>query len=261
MNWNDLLSGERLGEAIEMPYKNTKIKFDISEFEKDYWRIMNCSAFRRLQDKTQVFPLDKNDFVRTRLTHSLEVAAIAKELVSMVYYRLKDTDKFPFTEKNAKDAADIASCAGLLHDIGNPPFGHFGEDVMKAWFENNYKELGYLDKDDVEIKLSKEEIIADLRNFEGNAQAFRLLTKLHDVDSEYGLNLTAAVLSTIVKYPTDSLHIRSKSAAKKEGVSDDICLHKLGYYHADQDHFKRVAEITGTYFDGEYHRHPLTFIL
>ena len=256
MNWDDLLCKERLGSEIEIPYDQRQ--YSMSEFEKDYWRIVDCSAFRRLQDKTQVFPLDKSDFVRTRLTHSLEVSALARQLVAMIHTNIHAKSKFkemyPFTEENAKYAADVAACAGLLHDIGNPPFGHFGEDVVHAWFENHLKELSYLDGEtNEEIILKREEIIADLKHFEGNAQAFRLLTKLHAVDSEYGLNLTAAVLNTLVKYPTDSMHI--------DADSENVCVHKLGYYFTDQELFSKVTQYTGTYFDGKHHRHPLTFIL
>jgi len=258
MDWNNLLSDKRLGNSIDIPYNETQ--YGMSEFEKDYWRIIDCPAFRRLQDKTQVFPLDKSDFIRTRLTHSLEVSALAKQLVAMIYKNINNyasisvKRKFPFTTENAHHAADVAACAGLLHDIGNPPFGHFGEVVVHAWFENHLSELTYYDKDaKMNISLKQDAIIADLKHFEGNAQAFRLLTKLHSVDSKYGLNLTVAVLNTLVKYPTDSQHIDPKAA--------NVCLHKLGYYYADQELFNTVAVSTGTYFDNVYHRHPLTFIL
>lgn len=258
MNWNNLLSQERLGREIEIPYDQSQ--YVMSEFEKDYWRILDCSAFRRLQDKTQVFPLDKSDFVRTRLTHSLEVAALAKQLVAMIYKNISTytsvtvKTKYPFTSENAQYAADIAACAGLLHDIGNPPFGHFGEDVVHAWFENHLHELTYCEEETgTEIRLTQAEYISDLKHFEGNAQAFRLLTKLHSVDSECGLNLTAAVLNTIVKYPTDSHHI--------DAGAKNVCVHKLGYYYADQDDFNKISICTGTYFDDIHHRHPLTFIL
>lgn len=258
MNWDALLSKERLGGEIDIPYDESQ--YAMSEFEKDQWRILDCSAFRRLQDKTQVFPLDKSDFIRTRLTHSLEVSALAKQLVAMVYKNINTythkpiKTKYPFTPENAQFAADVAACAGLLHDIGNPPFGHFGEDVVHAWFENNLTELIYFDKEkNAIISLTKDELISDLKHFEGNAQAFRLLTKLHSVDSEYGLNLTAAVLNTLVKYPTDSRHINA--------AAENVCVHKLGYYFTDQDLFNKVAGYTGTYFDGIHHRHPLTFIL
>ncbi len=257
MNWTQLLSDFRLGGEIEVPY-NREID-GMSEFETDYWRIVDCPAFRRLQDKTQVFPLDKSDFIRTRLTHSLEVSALAKQLVAMIYKRhprvLPEVRKlYPFTAEDAQAAADVVSCAGLLHDIGNPPFGHFGEVVLHAWFENHLNELRYVDKDTGrEVCLSGDEIIADLKHFEGNAQAFRLLTKLHNVDSEYGLNLTAAVLNTIVKYPTDSTHI--------DPDAENVCLHKLGFYQADRELYDQIAGKTGTCFNGAYHRHPLTFVL
>lgn len=258
MNWDTLLSKERLGGEIDIPYDQSQ--YAMSEFEKDHWRILDCSAFRRLQDKTQVFPLDKSDFIRTRLTHSLEVAALAKQLVAMIYKNINTYThktiqaKYPFTPENAQFAADVAACAGLLHDIGNPPFGHFGEDVVHAWFENHLNELTYFDKNEnAKISLTKNELISDLKHFEGNAQAFRLLTKLHFVDSEYGLNLTTAVLNTLVKYPTDSRHINADA--------ENVCVHKLGYYFTDEDLFNRVARYTETYFDGAHHRHPLTFIL
>ncbi len=258
MDWNNLLSAARLGEPIEIPYNETQ--YSMSEFEKDYWRTIDCPAFRRLQDKTQVFPLDRSDFIRTRLTHSLEVSSLAKQLVAMThkninsYVRTADRNAYPFTAENAQNAADIAACAGLLHDIGNPPFGHFGEDVVHAWFENHLGELTYHDRDaGRDISLQQDDIIADLKHFEGNAQAFRLLTKLHSVDSDYGLNLTAAVLNTLVKYPTGSQCI--------DPHSPNVCLHKLGYYCADRDFFNNIAGFTGTHFDNAHHRHPLTFIL
>lgn len=258
MKWSNLLSKERLGGEIEIPYDQSQ--YSMSEFEKDYWRILDCPAFRRLQDKTQVFPLDRSDFVRTRLTHPLEVAAIAKQLVAMVYKNINNytssavKEKYPFSLEDAQNAADVASCAGLIHDIGNPPFGHFGETVVHAWFENHINDLFYIDKiTKNKIQLTKEELKSDLNHFEGNAQAFRLLTKLHAVDSEYGLNLTAAVLNTLVKYPTDSTHINDKS--------ENVCVHKLGYYFSERDYFNEVVQYTGTYFNNTHHRHPLTFIL
>ncbi|WP_449240871.1 dGTP triphosphohydrolase [Desulfoscipio gibsoniae] len=258
MNWKQLLDSARLGKKIEIPYDETQ--YSMSEFEKDYWRIIDCSAFRRLQDKTQVFPLDKSDFVRTRLTHSLEVSALAKQLVAMVYKNIKTftprtiKEQYPFASEHAQYSADIAACAGLLHDIGNPPFGHFGEDVVHAWFENHHEELKYVDREtNKEVRLIREKLISDLKHFEGNAQAFRLLTKLHSVDSDQGLNLTAALLNTLIKYPTDSMSI--------DAESKNVYVHKNGYYYADSDMFLEITKHTGTFFDNVHHRHPLTFIL
>ena len=251
MEWEKLLCPERI-----RPVSKSSTSPDLrTEYEKDYHRIIGSASFRRLQDKTQVFPLDRSDFVRTRLTHSLEVSSFCKSLGQNISQRLiqeqKDSGFLPGYQGYV---CDILQCAGLLHDIGNPPFGHFGEVVLHAWFENHLGELFYVDKDSGrEVRLTGDEIIADLKHFEGNAQAFRLLTKLHNVDSECGLNLTAAVLNTIVKYPTDSTHI--------DPDAEDVCLHKLGFYYADQDLYHQIAGQTGTYFDGAYHRHPLTFVL
>lgn len=119
LKWAELLSEKRLGGKIVVD-SFTEEKYPRSEFAKDYRRIIACASFRRLQDKTQVFPLDQSDFVRTRLTHSYEVATVAKTLGIMLLTVIKskeDNDK-----ANIKDIPDILTCAGLLHDIGNPPF-------------------------------------------------------------------------------------------------------------------------------------------
>lgn len=128
MNWDDLLSTVKLGSVETEPPEFAR--YPINEFEKDYNRIVSSAAFRRLQDKTQVFPLDKSDFVRTRLTHSIEVSTIARQLGIMIS---KNTTSYRPADIDAAAAEDIASvllCAGLLHDLGNPPFGHFGETTI-----------------------------------------------------------------------------------------------------------------------------------
>ena len=126
MNWIKLLSKKRAGVY---PARN-KLKTNIdlrSEFEKDYHRIIGSASFRRLQDKTQVFPLDKSDFIRTRLTHSLEVSSLAKSLgQNIAEYILQKNMDPDFTYPMKDDICNILMCAGLIHDIGNPPFGHFG---------------------------------------------------------------------------------------------------------------------------------------
>lgn len=247
MNWEQLLSTKRSrGSSNKNKYlKNTDLR---SEFEKDYHRIIGSASFRRLQDKTQVFPLDKSDFIRTRLTHSLEVSSFAKSLgqnigENILLYK-KDTG---FTPRMKEDICSILQCAGLIHDIGNPPFGHFGELAIREWFERNLPVLKFHGKP-IDQMLT-ERMREDLYHFEGNAQALRLVSKLHFLVDEHGMNLTYALLNTIVKYPVASDEIDPKSGNIKDK--------KLGYYLADAKIFREIQEATGT--NGR--RHPLTFIL
>lgn len=247
MNWEQLLSTKRSrGSSNKKKYlKNTDLR---SEFEKDYHRIIGSASFRRLQDKTQVFPLDKSDFIRTRLTHSLEVSSFAKSLgqnigENILLYK-KDTG---FTPRMKEDICSILQCAGLIHDIGNPPFGHFGELAIREWFERNLPVLKFHGKP-IDQMLT-ERMREDLYHFEGNAQALRLVSKLHFLVDEHGMNLTYALLNTIVKYPVASDEIDPKSGNIKDK--------KLGYYLADAKIFREIQEATGT--NGR--RHPLTFIL
>lgn len=247
MNWEQLLSTKRKrGSSNRNKYlKNSDLR---SEFEKDYHRIIGSASFRRLQDKTQVFPLDKSDFIRTRLTHSLEVSSFAKSLgqnigENILLYK-KDTG---FTPRMKEDICSILQCAGLIHDIGNPPFGHFGELAIREWFERNLPILKFHGKP-IDQMLT-ERMREDLYHFEGNAQALRLVSKLHFLVDEHGMNLTYALLNTIVKYPVASNEIDPKSGNIKDK--------KLGYYLADEEIFKEIQEATGT--NGR--RHPLTFIL
>ena len=135
MEWKTLLSLQTqvTREAVPEDFK----KYPISDLEKDYNAIVSSSAFRRLQDKTQVFPLDKSDFVRTRLTHSLEVSTIARQLGIMITRNTAGylPEIFRRNEGGVNDKIpSVLSCAGLLHDLGNPPFGHFGEVVIGEWF-------------------------------------------------------------------------------------------------------------------------------
>lgn len=247
MNWEQLLSTKRSrGASNKNRYaKSTDLR---SEFEKDYHRIIGSASFRRLQDKTQVFPLDKSDFIRTRLTHSLEVSSLAKSLgqnigENILVYR-KDSG---FTPQMKEDICNILQCAGLIHDIGNPPFGHFGEMAIREWFERNLPVLKY--HGEAIEKVLTPQMRQDFYNFEGNAQALRLVTKLHFLVDEQGMNLTYALLNTIVKYPVSSVEIDKKSGNIKDK--------KMGYYFADADIYEEIAEQTGT----RGLRHPLTFIL
>ena len=133
------------GERIRQIHRKTSSNDLRTEFEKDYHRIISSPSFRRLQDKTQVFPLDKSDFIRTRLTHSLEVSSFAKSLGQSVGTRIiREGLADDFTESTKADICDVLQCAGLLHDIGNPAFGHFGESAIQDWFKSNLSGLEYI---------------------------------------------------------------------------------------------------------------------
>lgn len=244
MEWSRLLCERRERESVSRR-RSTDLR---SEFEKDYHRIIGSASFRRLQDKTQVFPLDKSDFIRTRLTHSLEVSSLGKSLGQNIGENiLKYRRNSGFTPKMREDIAHILECAGLIHDIGNPPFGHFGEEAIREWFEKHLPDLRFFGKP-VEEMLS-EQMKQDFFHFEGNAQALRLVTRLHYLVDEYGMNLTYALLNTIIKYPVPSTGINTESG--------DIREKKMGYYLADEETFKRITGATGA---GD-RRHPLTYIL
>ena len=244
MEWNRLLSAEReRGGAGRQRSADLR-----SEFEKDYHRIIGSASFRRLQDKTQVFPLDKSDFIRTRLTHSLEVASLGKSLGQNIGENiLKYRKNSGFTPRMREDISHILECAGLIHDIGNPPFGHFGELAIREWFRLNLPRLTFRGQP-VEGMLS-EQMKQDFCHFEGNAQALRLVTRLHYLVDEHGMNLTYALLNTIIKYPVPSTGI--------DPDSGDIREKKMGYYYADREIFEKITTATGT----GNRRHPLTFIL
>ena len=203
MEWKTLLCPMRARSRVSRSTGNRDLR---SEFEKDYHRIIGSASFRRLQDKTQVFPLDKSDFIRTRLTHSLEVSSIAKSLGQNISQDILQNGRDEtFDWQMKEDVCNILQCAGLIHDIGNPPFGHFGESAIREWFLWNLPKLTY--KGEQVTKLLSKQMLADFYNFEGNAQALRLLAKLHFLVDENGMNLTYALLNTIVKYPGPSTAI------------------------------------------------------
>lgn len=225
--WKLLLSEERL--------RPTKVKsrstYDArTAFENDYDRVIFCSSFRRLRNKAQVFSLEGHDFVRTRLTHSIEVSTIGRALGDGVAKHLGLS-----TEKIGSLVATVC----LLHDIGNPPFGHSGEHAIGSWFKENFQKL--LLNDPTEL--------ADLTAFEGNAQAFRIATRTQWSGLEFGLNLTAATLSTLIKYPCSSTESRDNGPK---------ALSKFGYFTADKATFDKVRHLTGL---KGHTRHPLTFLM
>lgn len=248
MNWNDLMCSERCRIKT-----HKQSNFDLrTEFEKDYHRIISSASFRRLQDKTQVFPLDKSDFIRTRLTHSLEVSSFAKSLGQSVGSKILseglDSD---FTIQTQMDISDVLQCAGLLHDIGNPPFGHFGESAIQDWFKENLSQIKY---DNIALSdILDEQMISDLTHFEGNTQALRVVSKLHFLVDENGMNLTKALMCTMIKYPGSSLEINYD----KNDPNRDIRHKKMGYFLAEKELFDDIQSSCKT----NNARHPLAFLL
>ena len=249
MTWGRLMCPERARTNPVRPKSSTDLR---SEFEKDYQRIISSSSFRRLQDKTQVFPLDKSDFIRTRLTHSLEVANFARSIGRMIGMRIINEGLDPdFTMQTKEDICAVLECAGLLHDIGNPPFGHFGEDAIRDWFKENLGKYDYNGRPVADLLNDQQK--GDFYHFEGNTQALRVVTKLHFMVDKYGMNLTQALLCTIMKYPGSSLEIHYD----KDDPDRDIARKKMGYFYADRETFLRATEGCGTYG----RRHPLAFAL
>ncbi|MDO5100127.1 MAG: deoxyguanosinetriphosphate triphosphohydrolase [Eubacteriales bacterium] len=243
MSWKQLLCPKRMRQG------KMSAQYDLrTEFEKDYHRILGSASFRRMQDKTQVFPLDQSDFIRTRLTHSLEVSSFAKSLGQSVSEEIMQRGlEADFDRRDASGICDILQCAGLIHDIGNPPFGHFGETCIREWFLRHIPELK-LGNQPVERLLTDQQL-ADFYHFEGNTQAVRLVSKLHFLVDEHGMNLTFGLLGTIMKYPVSSVEIDRRSG--------HIRTKKMGYFQADEAVFERVQRETGTLG----RRHPLTYLL
>jgi dGTPase len=245
MHWPSLLSHHRLGGP---PAAGIGPR---SEFQRDFDRIVFSSAFRRLQDKTQVFPLAKNDYVRTRLTHSLEVASVGRSLgVLAGDHVLRQHPEISTTGYTAGEFGAVVAAACLAHDIGNPPFGHAGESAIQSWFKTS--ELGR----SMLLRLAAEER-ADFERFEGNAQTFRILARLGMPDNEGGMQLTCATLAAVAKYPR-SAHLSFTAPA---GISGK----KHNFFHADRERFAAVAHATGLLRRHAgatcWCRHPLAFLV
>lgn len=236
MNWEQLLSARRSSASTHQA--------DVrSQFQKDYDRIIFSSPFRRLQNKTQVFPLPGSVFVHNRLTHSLEVASVGRSLASLVMKRL-----LAMPENKNIDAlhelGSIVSAACLAHDLGNPPFGHSGEDAISQYFiHGNGKALQHLFPEDE---------WSDLTSFEGNANAFRILTHQFNGRRKGGYALTYATLAALVKYPYPSF---PSFPGKK----------KYGFFKSECQSFTEVANECGLMPQAALHtayaRHPLVYLV
>lgn len=235
--WQQLLSAHRLG-AGAVPSAPVR-----TAFQQDYDRIVFCSAFRRMKDKTQVFPLSKSDYVRTRLTHSLEASCVGRSLGAVVGREIIDRHGLEYVD--AADFGAIVAAACLAHDIGNPPFGHAGEDAIREWF----KASGLLEAHDFTPAQR-----ADFERYEGNAQGFRIVTRLQSPTNP-GLQLTSAVLATFTKYPRPS-HLEIDLDGKSG--------RKFGYFQHDTEAMRQVAAATGLVerVPGlAWRRHPLAYLV
>lgn len=240
MNWIQLLSPKRFGDKSEAAVTGDSR----SRFEQDYDRLIFSHPFRKLQDKTQVFPLPEDDFVHTRLTHSLEVSSVGRSLGKAVGEKL--LAKYPELASvgyTFHDFGGIVAAASLAHDLGNPPFGHSGETAISSFFTDNEKGRAFKEVVD-------EKEWSDLVSFEGNAQGFRILND----DDNAGLRLTFAALGAFTKYPKSSHAHKDKSRKSQK---------KYGYYRSNLSRFEELASTMELLQLGEeaWCRHPLTFLV
>ena len=245
MDWNKLLSSRRYqpGSTITMFRSH-----DRSQFQRDYDRLIFSSPFRRLQNKTQVFPLPGNIFVHNRLTHSLEVASVGRSLGNKIAQFVKTKEALEHPEI-LEEIGTIVSTACLAHDLGNPPFGHSGERAISTFFSEGKGQF-LKDKQPDGEQLSSMEW-EDLTHFEGNANAFRLLTHQFEGRRKGGFAMTYTTLASIVKYPFSSSLAGTKS--------------KFGFFVSEEESFHRIATELGLTLLNEhplkYARHPLVYLV
>lgn len=243
MNWDNLLKLKRFGDNKDRPrlaQNDTRLGFEV-----DYDRIVFSSAFRSLQDKTQVIPFSKTDFVHTRLTHSLEVSVVGRSLGRMAGKNI--LEKYPHLSEDLgykiNDFGAIVAAAALSHDIGNPPFGHSGEKAIGHFFKEgngtNFKS-----------QLTDKEY-QDLCTFEGNANGFKILTE-SKAGTPGGLRLSYATLGAFIKYPKASLPHRPTS---------HVAHKKYGFFQAQEPFFNVLAQDLGLADTKIVHRHPLAYLV
>lgn len=246
MDWTSCFSTERLGEGPQQE----SIR---SAFERDYDRIIFSSAFRRLQNKTQVFPLPEAIFVHNRLTHSLEVVSVGRSLGKMVGDFLADIPEVKADARAldfyANQLKNVVSAACLAHDLGNPAFGHSGEEAISKYF------LDRADDTSFKARFSKEEW-QDLVNFEGNANALRILTHQFNGRLNGGYRLTITTLAAILKYPCESTATIRKGPKHRS---------KYGYFQTERRDFLHIANTLGLIKDSEtplsFFRHPFVYLV
>lgn len=251
MNWQTLYSARRTGDPVR---KDANPEPARNSFLRDYDRIIFSSAFRRLQNKTQVFPLPGSVFVHNRLTHSLEVASVGRSIGKNVGDALAQKyagEGMEFAEFYKYELPSVIAAACLAHDIGNPPFGHSGEDAIRTYFTEMDDETKKIIKDHLHEKQLK-----DLELFEGNSNALRILTNSFNEPEPGGYKLTYTTLAAIVKYPCSS-----SAGFKKNGV---IATKKSGFFYSEENTYKDIAATFGILpVDGQedvYARHPFVYL-
>lgn len=238
MQWDKLICDTRFGLEDYKSERNSGLR---SDFQRDYDRLIFSSPFRRLQNKTQVFPLPGSIFVHNRLTHSLEVSGVGRSIANEVAHVLMQKYASESWVHKLSAIGEIVAAACLAHDLGNPPFGHSGEKCISTYFsEGKGKKL--------QSKLSPIEW-SDLINFEGNANSFRLLTHQFEGRRRGGFAMTYSMLATIVKYPYSSAHVGTKG--------------KFGFFKSETESFARIADTLGMIKcdSDRYCRHPLVYLL
>lgn len=243
MDWNKLLSDKRLRPSSKDYAGDAR-----NPFESDFGRLIFSPATRRMHDKTQVFPLTSDDNIHSRLTHSLEVLAIGYSLG----IRIVENDEFLKRTNQDRDhlirsIPTTLKNVCLVHDIGNPPFGHFGETVISQYFSNLFSEEEGKKVYDFELN---EDEKRDFTSFDGNAQGFRVLTKLQILQDTYGLNLTCNTLASFLKYPNFG-----------KPTTEKFYTEKIGVFQSEKEAFKKVVSECGLVISGKYLRHPLAYLM
>lgn len=231
--WKKLLSTKRYGKNNEQDREEYR-----SDFHKDYDRIVFSSSFRRLGRKTQVHPMANHDHIHTRLTHSMEVSSVGRSLGNHIGAYLQSEGELP-DNITPDDIASIVQAACLAHDIGNPPFGHAGEYAIRHWFRENQNKLAYDNPHDLK----------DLTMFEGNAQGYRVVSKIENNFNQGGLQLTYATLGTLVKYPWSSGHVNADNNEK------------YNFFTSEREEAVEVFRELGLKVGQNLCRHPLSYLM
>jgi dGTPase len=241
MDWCNLLNSNRRKDGKDTTNEPGKTPQTRTETERDYDRILFSTPVRRLADKTQVFPMEINDSVRTRLTHSHEVSNLARSIGTDLVFNHLEVLRVDNRIEPIRNIPSMLAAIGLAHDLGNPPFGHQGEKAIGKWFEEN--SVIFENQDGI-----TKAMINDFVHFEGNAQTFRLVTKLQLLNDDFGLNLTYGTLAALLKYTVPSDKTDEKNSSRK----------KFGFFQSETKIVEDVWLKSGLC---EGVRHPLTYIM